>query len=225
MVLGRLVDIGFTVEVVTDEGAADVQHEAELLGQTEGVDETGVEGGAGGVAALAEAEDDTTTGIEVNLEETIRLVAAEHVHEVGVGQGEDIEVATLLERELLGIVLRIGVIVIGHLVGTEIGIDRAGLVGVERLRLIQALEGSPVGAEAHTEARGDPLGQVEVDGREDKHLGDFLRDLPVVVTVVHLGAETEAQLPVVPETVGEHGGVSSTTVMVFSSSLRVTLTS
>jgi uncharacterized protein (DUF1810 family) len=56
VLLGRLVHISFTVKVVTDEGATDVEHEAELLGQTEGVDETGVEGGAGGVAGLAEAD-------------------------------------------------------------------------------------------------------------------------------------------------------------------------
>ena len=69
--------------------------------------------------------------------------------------------------------------------------------------LIQTLELAAGKAETDTETRGCPFGQISVNGRESEHI-ELVPDFPVIFTIVKLRAETEIQLPVVPETVGEH---------------------
>ena len=73
-----------------------------------------------------------------------------------------------------------------------------------RIGLIQTLELAGGDAETHTEARGSPFGQIEVDGREGDHLRP-LGDFPVIVTIVKVRADAGTELPVVPETVRENG--------------------
>ena len=206
--LGRLLNVGLAIERITDESATDVEQETDLVGKTEGVQETQVAGSVMDKARiLGEAEDDTTTRIGVDVEYPVGLETVENVEQIGVRKGEDIQVAAaILDSQVLRIVFRISLRIGLNLVGTEIRRRIAGLIlAAARSLLVQALERSPVHTKTDTEARGGPLGQIEVDGRDDEHLGDLLGDLPVVVTIVRLGTHTGAELPVVPETIGEHG--------------------
>ena len=209
-----LEDAGFTVEVVGEEGAADVEQEVEAFGQAELVHETGVEGGTGGVVVQGGAVGDTATGIGVDVKDAIRLVTAEDVHQVRVREGVQIKEHTLLDSELVDIPLGIARRIPGNILlvprteetlravitSRRIALALRIMLGIG---LIQALELAGGESETHTEARGSPLREIHVDSREGDHFGPIL-DLPVVVTVIAVQAETGAQLPVVPETVREN---------------------
>ncbi len=199
-----LVSAALTVEVVTDEGAAEIEHEAELIVQAELVDQTGIESSGREEAILGEAHDDTTTGISVNAEETVGLETAEDVHQVGVGKGIDIQETTLLKSNLLiGTVTQLRIEIGESLIGLETGKIIDAVCGTT---LIQALKTTTGDTETDTETRGGPLGQVSVDGREGEHV-ELVTDLPVILTIIEFRAKAEVQLPVVPETVGEHGSL------------------
>ena len=210
-----LNDMGFAVEVIGDEGAADIEQEVKLVGQTELVHETGVEGGAEGVAAHGGTVDHTTARVGVDVEHAVRLVAAEDVEEVGVREGIGIEEPAVLDTELLDVVLGISLGVPGDILfslrteETNRAVVTCGNVTLTlrimlRVVLVQTLELAGGEAETHAEARGGPLGRIEVDGREGDHLGP-LGDLPVIVTIIEVRADSGADLPIVPETVRENG--------------------
>ena len=105
--VGALLHVVFTIESIADEGSADVEQEVELVRKTELVHETQVEGGAGNIALLLEAVDDTTTRVSVDLIETIRLVTAENIHQVRVGEGIGIHEPALLDSELIVVIISI----------------------------------------------------------------------------------------------------------------------
>ena len=207
--IGALLHVSLAVESVTDEGAADVEHEVEPLGETELVRQAQVEGGAGNIAFLLEAVNETTTGVSINRIEAIRLVTAENVHQVGMSQGVGVHEPAVLDSKFvvipLGITRRIGndrvLLEIAHRAEHESGRVSHRVLGIG---LIQTLELAGGNAETHTEARGGPLGQIQVDGREGDHLRP-LGDFPVVVTIIEVRAHAGAEFPVVPETVRENG--------------------
>ena len=207
-----LDDVGFAVEVIGDEGATDIEQEVKLVGQTELVHETGVEGGADGVAVHGGTVDHTAARISVDVEHAVRLVAAENVEQVSVREGIGIEEPAVLDTELLDVVLGVSLGVPGDILlslrteETDRAVVTGGRVtrGMLRVVLVQTLELAGGEAETHAEARGGPLGRIEVDGRESDHLGP-LGDLPVIVTIIEVRADSGADLPIVPETVRENG--------------------
>jgi len=202
MLLIRLSGAALTVKVVTDKGAADIEQDAELIVQAELVDQAGIESRGRKDTLLGEAQNDTTAGISVNPVETVGLETAEDVHQVGVSEGIDIQETSLLESKLLiGAVTELGIDVSESFVGLETG----ELVGTgSGMTLIKSFERPSGNTETETEARRSPLGQISVNGREGEHT-ELVADLPVILTIVELGTQTKIQLPVLPETVGEHG--------------------
>ena len=202
MLLVRLSGAALTVKVVTNKGAAKIEQNAELIVQAELIDQTGIVSRGRKDTILGEAQNDTTTSISVNPVETVGLETAEDVHQVGVSEGIDIQETSLLESKLLiGAVTELGIDVSESFVGLETG----ELVGTgSGMTLIKSFERPAGNTETETEARGSPLGQIGVDGREGEHV-ELVADLPVILTIVELGTQTKIQLPVLPETVGEHG--------------------
>ena len=87
MRLGGFLHIQFPVEVVGDQGAPDIQHQLEVVGQPEFVDETDVGRRAGDEfvpVAMVKGHNETAADVTVNGKEAVRVIAADQISPIHV---------------------------------------------------------------------------------------------------------------------------------------------